>query len=139
MTKADLFKVRLGRWENATKAKLDALARQVCFEMAQRVVEKTPVDTGFLRGSWQPSIGAPQVATDPAPDPAGAAASATIAAVIPQIKAGDRFYMLNNASYARAVEYGTSKMAGRHYVSDTVAAWPEIVRSTAAELGLKKK
>lgn len=131
--------MRLGRWHKAADEKIDALARQVCFEMAQRVVEKTPVDTGFLRGSWQPSIGKPVTDKEGSHDPGGAAAQAAIAAVIPSIKAGDRFYMMNNAAYARPVEYGTSKMAGRHYVRDTVAAWPEVVASTAAQLGLKKK
>lgn len=138
MKKADLFKIRLGKWKKASDDKLDALARQVCYEMAFRVVEKTPVDTGFLRGSWQPSIGVPKLAGDPEPDPGGAKAMGKIAAVIPQIKAGDRFYMMNNANYARAVEYGTSRMAGRHYVGDTVASWPSVVADTAASLGMKK-
>lgn len=129
------FMAKLGDWQKATEAKLDALARQVCYEMGFRVVMKTPVDTGFLRGSWQPSIGQPADAKG-ATDPAGAKALSDVSLTIADVKAGDRFYMLNNASYARFVEYGTTRMAARYYVSDTVANWQGVVSHVAAELGM---
>ncbi|CAB4122347.1 Bacteriophage HK97-gp10, putative tail-component [uncultured Caudovirales phage] len=131
------IRAQIGKWKNATDAKIEGLARQVCFEMAERVVTKTPVDTGFLRGSWQPSIGEPQQASG-VQDKAGAGALNAAAMVMSDVKAGDRFYMINNAKYARHVEYGTSKMAGRFYVSDTVKNWQAVVDQVAAELGLKK-
>ena len=121
------FKAQLGAWANQTQEKLDALVRQSAQELAARVVKATPVDTGFLRGSWQPSIGN---------GPAGAGPG-DVSLVAAQIKAGQQFYLLNNAEYALHVEYGTSKMAGRHYVGNNVAAWPLIVDQVAATLKLK--
>lgn len=135
---SQVFKAQIDGWLRKAPEKLDAIARQVCFEMAERVVDATPVDTGFLRGSWQPSIGEPSLDHQGKDDKAGAAAQAAIALVIPQMKAGQRFYMMNNASYARPVEYGTSKMAGRYYVTDTVKKWDSVVQQVASELGLKK-
>jgi hypothetical protein len=46
--------------------------------------------------------------------------------------------MLNNASYAIHLEYGTSKMAGRFFVGDNVKRWPLIVEQMAHDLQLTK-
>ena len=134
---AKVFRAKIAGWKNATKAQIEGIARQTCLEMAERVVRATPVDTGFLRGSWQPALN--EVKNDPGePDPAGAQTIAEVAVVGNAVKPGDRFYMTNNASYARFVEYGTSKMAGRFYVQGTVKQWQKVVAQVAAELGVKK-
>jgi hypothetical protein len=124
------FRAAMGRWANATEAKLDGLARQLCQGTAEYVVEHTPVDTGFLRSSWQPSIGTPQ-AGDGGGDP-----GAKISLVIPAMKAGDIFHMSNNANYAEFVEYGTTKMMGRFFVTRGVKRAPELVKRLAVELKL---
>lgn len=134
---AKVFRAKIDGWKNATKAQIEGIARQTCMEMAERVVRATPVDTGFLRGSWQPALNE-QKLKDGSPDPAGAQAIAEVMAVGNQVKPGDRFYMLNNASYAKFVEFGTSKMAGRFYVQGTVKQWQAVVSQVAAELGVKK-
>lgn len=138
MADSKTFMAQVGKWAKDAPEKLDALARQTVQEVAHRAVEKTPVDTGFLRGSWQPSIGEPSTSHDGKIDTAGAAAQAAISVLIPEIKAGVMFYMMNNAKYAGFVEYGTSKMAGRFYVTDTAKSWPAIVRSVIADLKGKK-
>lgn len=134
---AKVFRAKIEGWKNATKAQIEGIARQTCMEMAERVVRATPVDTGFLRGSWQPAINEPQT-KDGSPDPTGVQSIATVMAVGNQVKPGDHFYMLNNASYAKFVEFGTVKMAGRFYVQGTVKQWQAVVSQVAAELGVKK-
>lgn len=131
------FEAQIGKWAASVPHKMDAFARQVVQELASRVVQRTPVDTGFLRGSWQPSIGEPSLTHKGSEDKAGAKVSAAISVIIPQIKAGVKFYLMNNANYARPVEYGTAKMAGRHYVTDTAKAWPSIARDVAVDMGMK--
>lgn len=131
------FKAQLGRWAQAAGDKLDALVRQSAYEIAENVVRDTPVDTGFLRGNWQPSIGAPQ-AIEKAPDPSGAGVVADIGLVFAQAKAGDRVYFLNNTEYGPFVENGTSKVPGRYFVADNVKRWPVVVEKIAQELKLKK-
>lgn len=133
MTKGAKFTADISQWAARNRDRLDALARQTSLEMGARVVNKTPFDTGFLRSSWQPSIGAPVTgqsgeAGGPPPD---------VALSIANMKAGDTFWMTNNASYARFVEFGTSKMAGRFFVTDTVAQWKSVVAAVAKRLGAK--
>ncbi len=132
---AQVFRAQIGKWKGKTQAKLDALARQTCFEMGQRVVQRTPVDTGFLRGSWQPSVGSPELAKGKL-DPAGLSALSDLGVKVAGIKPGDAFFMLNNAAYARFIEYGTSKMAGRFFVTQTVKNWQNVVDEVAADLGM---
>lgn len=137
------FKAALASWADKVGEQADALARQVCQETGFRVVYHTPLDTGFLRGSWQPSLGAIQTG-----DKAAASDSiADVALVCTGIKAGDVFYMTNNASYARRIEYGFvgQDSLGRHYnqppryfVRDTVAKYREIVTMSAQDLGMMK-
>ncbi len=129
------FRADVSRWARAGEASLQALARQTCLEMAERVVVATPVDTGFLRGSWQPALGAPS--DDPGQeDAAGAAALSKISLTVAGLTLGSTFYMTNGASYAKHVEYGTERMAGRHFVAGTVAQWRAVVAATAKDLRL---
>ncbi len=99
------------------------------------MVQRTPVDTGFLRGSWQPSIGEPAEAKG-SMDPSGAGANAKIGLTVANVKAGDRFFMINNAAYGPFVEYGTSQMAGRFFVTETVKQWPQAVDKVVKDLKL---
>lgn len=138
------FKAKLGNWAKATSAQLDGLARQSAQEMAERVVMATPVDTGFLRSSWQPALGKPAasygkefgLAGSGAPAAAAQALTA-IGVTISDMKAGDHFHFTNGANYAEFVEFGTSRMAGRFMVTDNVKRWNQIVQKTATELGIK--
>ncbi|CAB4130455.1 Bacteriophage HK97-gp10, putative tail-component [uncultured Caudovirales phage] len=141
------FKIALKKWADSTAEKLDALARQVAQEVAQNVVEDTPVDTGFLRSSWQPSLNEPNFNSAPRPPLPGrvphsgavfdsSQAQITIAAVVKDFKAGDVFYMTNGANYGLFVEFGTSKMAGRFFVTANMKKIPQIVNRLAKELQL---
>ena len=137
------FRAALGKWADKVGEQADGLARQVCQEMGYRVVLATPVDTGFLRGMWQPTIG--DVASF-APKAVNMAAGPDVSLVCAGIKAGDVFNMANGTAYARRLEYGfvgkdslgrTYNQVGRYYVRDTVAKFREVVDEAAAGMGLK--
>jgi hypothetical protein len=129
------FNLKIRGWAKSTQEKLDALARQSVQQIAQNVVVDTPVDTGFLRGSWQPSLGKPIAATG-SPDQSGAGALSSINLVVAGMKAGDTFYLVNNAKYGAFVEFGTSRMAGRFFVTSNVKRASAVVRKIAKELKL---
>jgi hypothetical protein len=144
MSAGSQFNADLSAWANKAQAKLDGLVRQTCQEISENTVKDTPVDTGFLRGSWQPSIGAPAAAKG-ALDQSGAKALADIGLVVSGVKAGDRFFLVNNAAYARRLEYGfvgedslgrTYNQQGRFFVTRNVKRWPLIVRRMAKVLGI---
>lgn len=135
MSTPQVFLADVAAWASAFPQKMDALARQVSQEMSERVIEATPVDTGFLKSSWQPSIGEPEAAQG-APGAQGTAV-AKVSVTAPQMRAGEVYYLTNNAEYAEHVEFGTSKMAGRFMVTDNAKRWPVVVESVAKDLGLK--
>lgn len=135
----------LAAWAAKVGNDLEALGRQACQEIAYRVVMNTPWDTGWLRGSWQPSFDGST--TKGALDPSGAGANAKISLVAADLVPGQVFYMLNNAAYALRLEYGfvgedslgrVYNQPGRFYVTEVVKAWPTIVSDVAADIGLGK-
>ncbi|CAB4180576.1 hypothetical protein UFOVP1040_80 [uncultured Caudovirales phage] len=143
---AQVLNKSMANWKKWADAKFEALVRQSIQEMCRTVVVATPVDTGFLRGSWQPSIGDPAAAKGSL-DESGSKALADVAVIVTSLKPGDRFQMWNNAAYARRLEYGFVgedslgrhyDQKGRFYVTDSVKRWPQIVAKMAADLGIQK-
>lgn len=137
---ARTFKADLERWAGKVSVGLDALARQTCFEISHRVVIDTNVDTGFLRGSWQPSIGAPAAKTGAAEDPGGGIALGEIGLVCQGVKAGDVFWMWNNAAYALRLEFGfvgtdalgrSYNQPGYYFVTSNLKKGPQVVDEIA--------
>lgn len=130
-----VFKLSLAKWAAQVQVDLRALARASCQELANRVVEATPVGvTGNLRSSWQPSIGGTAAFSGKAQ---------VIAAVVGDLEIGDVFMMRNNAAYAMRIEYGfvgadslgrVYNQQGRYFVTQNVAAWPSIVADMAEQL-----
>jgi hypothetical protein len=115
--------------------RLEGLARSVVQDVADQVKGNTPVHTGNLRASWQPSIGN-------APSEGQAGSDPDYGAVIANLSLGETFWMVNNAAYARRVEEGFTGMdklgrnydqQGRHWVRDAVMRFPAIVNAKAAE------
>lgn len=146
MRTPSLFRVSVAEYAKRFGVAVDAMARQVSQELAQNVVEDTPVDTGFLRSSWQPSLNAPVVASAAAGDPSGGAVQAQIGTVVAEMKAGDRFWMVNNAAYALRLEYGfvgtdslgrTYNQSGRYFVTDNMKRADAVASKIAKELGAK--
>lgn len=137
------FKATITKWAEKNSQQFVALARQSALQISENVVKATPVDTGFLRGSWQPSIGEPK--SNPGTlDPSGGKAITDVVMIVNGMNLGDSFFMLNNAAYARRLEYGfvgkdslgrAYNQPGRFYVTDNVKKWQTVVSSVAAELG----
>jgi hypothetical protein len=79
----------------------DNQVRAICFELAKRIDEKTPVDSGRLRGNWQATIGAPATGEI---NRTGSALAANMAAI--RDAPGKVFYYVNNLPYAAVAEFG---------------------------------
>jgi hypothetical protein len=111
--------------------RIDAFILEFVQDINQRVVELTPVDTGFLRSSWYVAINElPQAIREPPPglkrktsrfksagSKRGAFEQAFQNALSGQTNnllnlklvnanVGDTLYIVNNASYAAAIEFG---------------------------------
>ena len=82
---------------------LDQTVRAITFSLFREVVQRTPVLDGFLKGSWQVTVGSPASANVMRADPTGNG-------VISQIVAnaggfGTTTYMTTLMPYAQRIEY----------------------------------
>ena len=82
---------------------LDQTVRAITFSLFREVVQRTPVDSGRLKGNWQVSLNAPAAGTLATLDPNGGSTLSRIVAGIGGL--GTRTYLTNNLSYAQRIEY----------------------------------
>lgn len=112
--------------ERLTGELLQDRVTAVAMEATRGVVETTPVDTGRLKGNWQPSVAEPAEGEVERTD-ATAEGSAASSPAIPEMltamagwKAGQTIWLHNGVPYATYQENGTERMAGRFMVARTV-------------------
>lgn len=127
------FVADIQRFVELSKKKTEVFAIEFIQDLNEAVVWATPVDTGFLRGSWYAGIGTTLAGAGP-PDPSGQGSVARMNLVAASIKLGDTYYAANGAKYAAAVEYGTKHMHPRAYVRATLARADSIALRTAQRL-----
>lgn len=113
-------------------------------QVAEKVITRTPVDTGRARMNWNASINAPDDSTrDESPDagsniraPAASAGSreslGRTTSTTTRLQLGDTFHLTNGLPYIRALEYGASDQAPngmvRRSVDEFNAALREVIR-----------
>ncbi|HEY0835023.1 MAG TPA: hypothetical protein VGE72_14045 [Azospirillum sp.] len=127
------FTVKLDAWLKKATGRQDAFCRQFTFELARRIVMRTPVRVGFARGGWQPSLGHP-LAANRRGDPTGTATLADIGVTIAGFRAGQKFYLLNSVAYIWRLEHGHSRQAPHGMVRTSIAEAPDIARTVLAAL-----
>ncbi len=127
---ASAFTVKLDAWLAKSKESARLKFLDVCLEAAERVVHRTPVDTGFCRAMWSVSINQPPVAKPVQPgdawkaiggDAAAALAIGKIEPVVMSVQIADRVWIYNATAYAPKLEDGHSKQAPLGMVKVTVA------------------
>lgn len=117
------FTAQIESFAAKSKAKIELVFKQSAqdvFEIAQRPVAKggrMPVDTGFLRNSFVAGLNGSTSLS-------GADAYAL---VIAGADLGDVVFGGWTAEYARHIEYGTSRMVGRHFALGAAQEWQRIV------------
>lgn len=117
-----------------TKRRQETVVQEFLWDLSSELMDNTPVITGFLRGSWYPSINTPGTAPAGIKDPGGQATLGRMALVFGTVRPGDVIYILNGANYAVHVEFGTSRMTPRAMVARTVANVQNIMDRTVARI-----
>lgn len=92
-------------------------------EITNRVVNRTPVDTGFAQNSWIATFDANDEGT-----PGQNAPTESAADVAEQYKLGRIVYINNGASYIGVLENGHSNQAPQGFVDITLAEASQILR-----------
>ena len=90
-------------------------------EIMLEVIQRTPVDTGFLRANWVLSIGeqprsirdAREAETGRGTPPPSPVTVARLEAELNSFEIGDVLYFVNNAKYASIIEYGAPSQPNR--------------------------
>ncbi len=128
MAYSNEFSLDISKFCKKAAENADKFVREFNQDLAKAVQMETPVKTGFLRGSWGASIGKPDTAA------ANGKNGMVAALVLRGVKAGDVVYHTNNAKYGAWVNFGTSRMAGRHFIERTLARADSIARATLARV-----
>lgn len=121
---SDLERIARKRSEDLEKVARASLAR-----VTNQIIQKTPVDRGILKNSWQSALGSkPSSKFENDPDPSGSFAIQWSMQVSYSLNAGDTMYFVNNLPYASAIEYGHSMQAPAGMLRATLTQWQSIVR-----------
>jgi hypothetical protein len=87
------------------RRRTEKMVRGTVIGCASRIVKRTPVDQGTLRGNWQPSLGQPATSTIERTDKSGVMVTADISREGQRLTIGSVFYMTNNLPYAARIEF----------------------------------
>jgi len=98
------------------------VTQKVALEALNRIVMRSPVDTGRFRANWNVSFGTEDLSTTDATDKSGSSTIAKGLATINQYaKLSQVIYVSNNLPYANRLENGWSKQAPQGMVALTLA------------------
>ena len=126
---ADQFTIDISRWTKKVENNLDKFMLEFTQDLFEEVVMNTPVDTGFLRASWTPNIGSPDLTYTPS-----GTGQNTQSLKLLGVKGGDTVYYTNNAGYGAYVEFGTQFQAGQGFVRNAVNKAPTLARNAARKV-----
>jgi len=102
---AESLTVDLAKILEKSKANASQVARAIALELESRVVLKSPVDTGRLRGNWNVGINSVNT-TEYSEDRSGNQANTRAIGALSKFKLGDSIWITNNLPYVAKLEYG---------------------------------
>lgn len=107
------FSLAIDRWALKAQINIKTFTKLVAFKVHDRVVERTPVDTGRARASWTIIAGEVPDRTVAPETFSGGAASGISAAKAKQgnVSLANSYVISNNLPYIEALENGHSRQA----------------------------
>lgn len=123
------FTMDLVKFCEKTKIKPLLVVKKIAFDMASRIIQRTPRDTGRAAAGWQVGINEipgylPPEGNYPYPP----------APMVPTFKLGDDIYIANNVEYITVLEDGHSQQAPRGMVKVTITEFQSFVAKAVASL-----
>lgn len=132
MARNDAFRSNLRLRVAKAEKKIDLAIRYTVMGMAQRLVNRSPVDTGRFRGNWQFGVASVNTDTSSSPDSSGAGSIGRIMRGLSTVASGQKIFVTNSLPYARRLEYGWSKQAPGGMVRLTVAEFKSVLREAVS-------
>jgi hypothetical protein len=122
------------RWAEKTKRRAETYRRKFILELATRIIQRSPVKTGFFRGNWQLGIGSTPSGTVQVNDRTGQIAISRIDAALQGLELGaPRTYLVNNTPYGPLLEMGSSRQAPSGMVRITLMEAEQIAQKAVIE------
>lgn len=123
------FSASVDSWVRETQQRMDAVIKTAAQSVVEDVIQRTPVDTGYLRASFSVTMNAPLPMRGKQGD--GYRAPAYVL-VISGMTPGQSLFGTFVANYAAHVEYGARGRVGRGMVRLAALAWPQHVNRAVA-------
>lgn len=140
------FESDLKKFGDKSKRKQDQALRKISIELFSRVIMRTPVDTGRLRGNWQatthvPASGQLSLTDKGSKANAKGIGSSKAKSAMQELILGEShptvFHLTNTLPYAKVIEYGDphgSKQAPAGMVRISVNEFRDVVQQVAGAL-----
>lgn len=122
------FSGDIKKWTEKTERAATFVFRGTALDIFSKVILRTPVKTGRLRGNWQCTLNVK--ASGETNGNARSAISKT-KATTGKAKITDSIYLMNNLPYASVIENGSSKQAPQGMVKVTITEFKRIVAENA--------
>ena len=140
MAEPQIFALQLSQMIEKAKTAPEKVVRRAVLDIAERVIVRSPVDTGRFKANWNIAFGKIDTLTTTSTDAGG---SKTLALIKVQLngwseKSGDIF-LTNSLPYAIPLEEGHSKaQAPMGMVKITVTEFQTFIQAAAAEVSSEK-
>ena len=136
------FESDIKNWIKKVKDNVETVVVETRFECSDRIINSTPVYTGYARGNWQAETGSSyptqeimryddEMGYAPTSGEGESLWEAKNVAVLNIVKP---FYLVNNVDYINDLEYGKSNQAPRGMVRLVVADFDNIVLDIVRKL-----
>ena len=121
ITNEKQFVRKLREFAERTALAPGLIAKEVAFQAFAGVVERTPVDTGWARASWNIAEGNPDVSVPPKPGD-DTVLPPPIPAAVDSSDPFPVYFVTNALDYIGELEKGRSKQIGKGYMSQRTLA-----------------
>ena len=133
------FNLDLKNFTNKAEKNSEKIFRGTAISLFGRIIKRTPVDSGRLKGNWQVDVNQPATGNveniDATPVKAMSGGSAIkIQAGIGKPSLSDTIYMVNNLPYAKTIEGGSSTQAPSGMVAVSLTEFKRVLKEEAAKV-----
>ena len=133
------FNLDLKNFTNKAEKNSEKIFRGTAISLFGRIIKRTPVDSGRLKGNWQVDVNQPASgdigSKDATPIKTMSGGSAIkIQSGVGTPSLNDTIYMVNNLSYAKTIEGGSSTQAPSGMVAVSLTEFKRVLKEEAAKV-----
>lgn len=99
------FAEQIAQFSDEALDRVESVRRVFIGSVCLKIIDRTPVLSGHLKGNWQPSIGAPEMDEVARASKEGGYVKQLLQSVLSHLKGDETFYFSNNAPYVLVIEY----------------------------------